>query len=49
MVRTMCGVQLRDSKTSMDLMFILGLGEAMDQLAMANSVRWYGHMLRRED
>ena len=32
-----------------DLMFMLGLSEAMDQLAMASSVRWYGHVLMRED
>ena len=30
-------------------MFILGLNEIIDELAMANSVRWYGHVLRRED
>ena len=30
-------------------MFMLGLNEAIDQLAMANSVHWYGHVLRRED
>ena len=30
-------------------MFMLGLKETMDQLAMANSVRWYCHVLRRED
>ena len=30
-------------------MFMLGLRETIDQLAMANSVRWYGHVLRRED
>ena len=45
----MCGVQLKDRKTSTDLMFMLGLSEMTDQLAMANSVRWYGHVLRRED
>ena len=28
---------------------MLGLKETMDQLAMANSVCWYGHVLRRED
>ena len=28
---------------------MLGMKEAMDQLAMANSVRWYCHLLRRED
>ena len=32
---------------STDLMFMLGLKETIDQLAMANSVRWYGHVLRR--
>ena len=28
---------------------MLGLSEAIDQLAMANSVHWYGDVLRRED
>ena len=42
-MRTMCEVQLIDRKRSTDLMFILGLNETMDQLAMVNSVRWYGH------
>ena len=49
MVRAMCEVQLKDRKMSMDLMFILGLNETIDQLAMANSVRWHGHVLRRKD
>ena len=31
-----------------DLMLMLGLIETMDQLAMANSVCWYAHVLRRE-
>ena len=30
-------------------MLVLGLNEAMDRLAMANSVCWYGHVLRRKD
>ena len=30
-------------------MFMLGLSETIDQLAMANSVRWYGHLLSRVD
>ena len=30
-------------------MLMLGLKETMDELAMANSVCWYGHVLRRED
>ena len=49
MVRTMCGVLLKDRKRYTDLMFMLGLNETMDQLAMANSVHWYDHVLRRED
>ena len=49
MVRTMCGVQLKDRKISTALMLMLGRNETISQLAMANSVRWYGHVLRRED
>ena len=47
MVRAMCGPQLKDRKRSNDLM--VPLNESMDQLAMANSVCWYGHVLRGED
>ena len=32
-----------------DLMFMLGLSETMDQLAMVNSVCRYGNVLMRED
>ena len=28
---------------------MLGLKESIIHLAIANSVRWYGHVLRRED
>ena len=50
MVRAMYGVQFRDIKRSTDLMFMFGLRETIDELAMANnSVRWYCHVLRRED
>ena len=49
MVRVMCGVQLKNRKRSTDLMIIQGLKETIDQLAMANSIHWYGHVLRRED
>ena len=30
-------------------MLMLGLNETIDQLAMANNVHLYGHVLRRED
>ena len=49
MVRAICGVQLKGRKISMDLMLILDFSNTMDHLAMANSVRWYVHVLRRED
>ena len=48
MVRAICGVQFKDRKKSTDYMSMFGLSETIDQLAMANSVRWYGHVLRRE-
>ena len=38
MVRVMCGVQPKDRKRSTDLIFMLGLSETIDQLAMENSV-----------
>ena len=41
MVINMCGVKLMDKKSTKDLMQMLDLNEAM-----ANSVRWYGHVLR---
>ena len=28
---------------------MLGLNETIDQLAMANSARWYGHLSRKKD
>ena len=49
MVRAMCGEQFKDRKISTDLMVMLGLNETIDQLAIANGVCWYGHVLRRED
>ena len=49
MVTAMCGVQLKDRKISTDFMLMMGLNQTIDQLAMANSVHWHGHVLRRED
>ena len=48
MVRVMCGVKLMERKKTEDLMQMLGLEEAVDRLARANGVRWYGHVLRRD-
>ena len=49
MVRAMYGVQPKDRKRSADMMFMQGLNKTIDQLAIANSARWYGHVIRRED
>ena len=49
MVRAMYGVQLKNRKRSMEVMFMLGLKESLDQLILEVSARWYGHVLRRED
>ena len=49
MGRAICGLQLKDRKRSKDLKLMLGLNETIDQLAMANSVCWYGHVLSRVD
>ena len=51
MVRAMCGadLELMEKKRTEDLMEILGLKETVVQMAKANGVRWYGHVLRRDD
>ena len=49
MVRSMCGVKLVDRKNMQELMEMLGLKKTLDRLAKANGVRWYGHVIRRED
>ena len=37
-----------DKKSTKDLMQMLDLKETLDHLAKANSVRWYGHVLRKD-
>ena len=49
MVRAMCGAKLMEKKRTEDLMQMLGLKETVVQMAGANGVRWYGHVLRRDD
>ena len=48
-VRAMCGAKLMEKKRSEDLMEMLGLKEMVVEMAKANGVRWYGHVLRRDD
>ena len=49
MVREMCGAKLMEKKRTEDLMEMSGLKETVAQMAKANGVRWYGHVLRRDD
>ena len=49
MVRSMRGVKLVDRKKMENLMEMLGLKETLDRMAKANGVRWYGHVIRRDD
>ena len=48
LVRSMCGVKLVDKKWVNDLMQMLDLNETIDQLARANSVHGYGHVLKKD-
>ena len=49
MVRSMCGVKLVDRKDMEELMEMLDLKETLDKMAKANGVKWYGHVIRRDD
>ena len=49
MVRAMCSQKVVDRQTTEEQMDMLGLKETIDRLATANGVRWYGHVLRRDD
>ena len=48
-VRAMCSAKLMENKRTEDLMEMLGLKETVVQMAKANGVRWYRHVLRRDD
>ena len=49
MVRAMCGQKVVDRKKTEEQMDILEFRETIDWLATANGVRWYRHVLRRDD
>ena len=49
MMRAMCGVKLIEKRKSQELMSFLGLKDTLDGLARASGVRWYGHVLRRDN
>ena len=49
MVRVMCGVKLMDGKNAKELLKKLGLNESVEMMAKASAIRWYEHVLRREE
>ena len=49
MVRAICGRKVVDRKTSEEQMDTLGLKKTVDGLATVNGVRWYVHVLRRDE
>ena len=49
MIRAMCGVKLLDQRNSEKLLDMLDIKESLDRMAKASSMRWYGHVLRKED
>ena len=48
-MRAMCGEQLKGRKRVKHLMLMLCLNETINQMTIANSVHWYGHVLRNDD
>jgi hypothetical protein len=48
-VRMMCGVQLRDRKISNQLMSIVGINEDIVTLVRKSRLRWYRHLMRRDE
>ena len=49
MVRSTCGMKLVNRKNMEELMEMLGLKKTLDKIAKANDVRWYGHVIKRDD
>ena len=49
MVKAVCGRKVVHRKTAEKQMDMLGLKETVDRLATPSRVRWYGHVLRRDD
>ena len=48
-VTSMCEVKLVNRKKMEKLMEMLGLKETLGRMAKGNGVRWYGHVIRRDE
>ena len=49
MIPAMCGVKLLDRRNSEELMDMLDIKESLHTMAKASSMRWYGHVLRKDE
>ena len=49
MMRAMCGIKMIEKRRRLEQMSLLGLKDTMDGLARASEVRWYEHVLRRDN
>jgi len=49
MVRWMCGVKLKDRLPSKELRERLGIDDIALVFLRQNRLRWYGHVLRKDD
>ena len=50
MIRWMCAIKLKDRVPSKELRERLGLDDIMSLFVLQqNRLRWYGHVLRKED
>ena len=49
MILAMYIMKLLVGRNSEGLMDMLGIKESLDRMAKASSMRWYGHVLRKED
>ena len=49
MLRMMCGVQLADGMITKKLMVRLGLDSTIVEVMRQGSLRWLGHVVRKED
>ena len=49
MIRAMCGVKLIEKRSGRELMNLVGLDKILDRLTKANTMRWHGHVLRRDN
>ena len=49
MLRMLCGVQLADGVSTKELMVRLGLDCTIVEVVRQGSLRWLGHVVRKED